>query len=150
VTERILDLAAAAKIARRVNLDDVYVATISARRYDVEPNQELTPILTDSYECTQVNNQLKVVCSHGLKAASGSTPIADIHVDLNLIYEIVGEEPIDHKDLAGFADANGAYHSWPFIREILNTLTLKMGLPAFILPALIVNSKPPVLRKDRE
>ena len=39
-------------------------------------------------------------------------------------------------DLSQFAQANGAYHSWPFVRETIYGLTSRMGFPPYTLPVL--------------
>jgi len=137
MADRTLDLVAASRVARRVNLTDVYVVEATAKRHRSHSDSALKPDLNDSYKCTRrTDNKLEILCRHHLKAASGADPIAEIQIDLNLIYEIAGTDSLDETDLSAFADANGAYNSWPFIREFLNSLTLRLGLPAFVLPTL--------------
>lgn len=144
MSERVLDLAAAARIARRVNLNEIFVVTVSAKRHE-SPKNELQSALTDAYEFTRAENKLQIHCHHDLHASSANEPVADLHVDLNLVYDIIGVEPINDNDLGAFANANGAYHSWPFIREIFHSLTVRMGLPPFVLPPLLVISPKPQL-----
>jgi len=129
-----------------VNLTDVYVVEATAKRHRSHSDSALKPDLDDSYTCTRrTDNKLEILCRHHLKAASGADPIAEIQIDLNLIYDIVaGTESIDETDLSAFADANGAYNSWPFIREILHSMTLRLGLPAFVLPTLRMANTPKI------
>ncbi len=142
MAERVLDLAAAAKVARRVQLSDVYVAALSAKRHD-HPESAITPQLTDVYEVSRVEDKLQVLCRHHLQRATEDNRATEIDVSLHLIYDIIGTDPINENDLPAFADANGAYHSWPFVREIYNSMTLRLGLPAFVLPTLLVVSPTP-------
>jgi hypothetical protein len=144
VPEREANLAAAFKVARRAKLSDVVVTAVTAKRHG-DLNGKIEPLLTDQYEVVErEETRLKILCRHSLEAASADRPVAEIHVDLNLIYDLNAGEPIDDSDLLAFANANGAYNSWPFIREVFNSLTLRLGLPGFILPSLLlVNPKPP-------
>ena len=144
MSERALNLPAAARIARRVQLSDVYVAELSAKRPDSPPTT-LTPELTDTYEVHRIADKLQVLCRHRLQLqqATEDNHAAEIDVALHLIYDIIGSDPVNEDDLSAFANANGAYHSWPFIREIYNSMTLRLGLPAFVLPTLLVVSPAP-------
>ncbi|MGA8642464.1 hypothetical protein [Candidatus Binatus sp.] len=142
--EREANLAAAFKVARRAKLTDIVVTAITAKR-NGELSGKIEPQLSDRYEILAgEENKLKILCRHSLEAASADQPVAEIHVDLNLIYDLAAGDPINEADLVAFANANGAYNSWPFIREMFNCLTLRLGLPGFVLPSLLlVNPKPP-------
>lgn len=142
--EREANLAAAFKVARRAKLSDVVVTAVTAKRYG-DLNGKIEPLLKDEYEVVgREESKLKILCRHSLEAASDDQQVAEIHVDINLIYDLTAGEPINDTDLAAFANANGAYNSWPFIREMFNCLTLRLGLPGFILPSLLlINPKAP-------
>lgn len=137
------NLAAAARIARRVELRDVCIQEMSAKRHGVA-KESLSPELSDRYELKKEDSKLEILCHHHLKATSAGDEVAEITVLLKLIYEIgATAEPINEADLPIFADANGAYHSWPFVREIYHSLTSRMGLPPFVLPVLrLINVVP--------
>ena len=149
--EREADLAAAFRVARCAKLSDVVVTAITAKRLG-DLNGQLEPLLTDQYEIlAREETKLKILCRHSLAAASSDQAVAEISVDLNLTYELTPGQPLDDKDLVAFANANGAYNSWPFIREMFNSLTLRLGLPGFILPSLLlVTPKPPEPPKPSE
>jgi preprotein translocase subunit SecB len=135
VAERALNLVAAAKIARRVNLIDVRVDEISAKRLD-DPTTEMEAELTDSYAPKKTDSTLEILCNHHMKAVSAGDCVAEIQVSMRLVYGISGTEPVDDDDLPAFAAANGAYHSWPFVREMYYSLTSRLGLPPFVLEVM--------------
>jgi hypothetical protein len=141
--ERESNLQAAFKVARRAKLNDVVVREITAKRYD-KLDGELQPQLSDEYQVvSHEENKLEILCRHHLEAASSETRIAEIHIDLILAYDLAAGDPFNDSDLSAFANANGAYNSWPFIREMFNSLTLRLGLPAFVLPTLLLVSPKP-------
>ena len=58
-----------------------------------------------------------------------------------VLYGLKGDDPPDDNDLRHFADANGRYHTWPFVRETVVSLTGKMGYRPYVLPALSFSPK---------
>ena len=141
--ERESNLQAAFKVARRAKLSDIFVTEITAKRHG-KLDGKLQPVLTDEYSiASQDESNLVILCRHNLEAASADTPIAEIRIDLNLVYDLAAGDPIDEAEVSAFANANGAYNSWPFVREMFNSLTLRLGLPAFVLPTLLLVSPKP-------
>lgn len=138
--ERESNLQAAFKVARRATLNDVLVTEIKAKRYG-KLDGELHPQLSDEYQVvSNENNKLEILCRHHLGAASADTPIAELDIDLILVYDLAAGDALEDSDVNAFANANGAYNSWPFIREMFNSLSLRLGLPAFVLPTLLLVS----------
>jgi preprotein translocase subunit SecB len=67
------------------------------------------------------------------------------------VYALKSKEPLADEDVAQFADANSTLHSWPFVREFLNTLTSRMGFPPFTLGVMhFVPMKPAPEKKDTQ
>jgi preprotein translocase subunit SecB len=143
-TPRKVDLAAVARIARRVDLRDIRlseIAAASARR--VQGNLE--PDL--SHECEairlEIPNLFEVVCRYRFSVKTGGSEVASAMFRYVLLYELEGDEDIPEEGLSDFAFANGTYHSWPFVRQLLYDLTAKMGYPPYTLPVLKFNPKAP-------
>jgi hypothetical protein len=42
-----------------------------------------------------------------------------------------------------FADLNGVFNAWPYFREFVQSATVRMGLPAFVVPVLRLNRGKP-------
>lgn len=151
--EREANLQAAYRVARRAKLSDVFVSSINAKRLSdsVIDGAAIKPQFSDEYEVvSQEENRLCIRCRHRLEATMDDSNIAEILIDLNLIYDLVAGEPIDDADLREFANANGAYNSWPFVREAYQSLTLRLGLPGYVLPTLLLVTPKPTASKAAE
>jgi hypothetical protein len=138
--EREANLQAAFKVAKRATLSDIIITGINAKRF-AKLDGELKPQLSDEYRVqSKEESKLEILCHHHLGAATADTKIADFDLEFTLVYDLAGGDPLVDSDLEAFANANGAYNSWPFAREMFNSLSLRLGLPAFVLPTLLLVS----------
>lgn len=147
--ERLVDFAAAGRVANRVELKTIRVTDVFAK---CEPKitVPLEPTLT--VECSLVSHDagtLEVACNYRFLAQAAGEQAAEATVRYLLVFEVHGSEPFADNDLSEFAEANGTLHSWPFIREFLHGLTSRMGYPAYTLPVFHFKPKPPT-KKDAE
>lgn len=127
------DLAAAARISRRVEFRDIRLSEISAS----SPGKALGPLQpTIEHHCTphHEGDLLEVLCSYQIRVMSGEDQALAAQFNYLISYGLLGEEPVDAADLEHFASANGTYHSWPFVRQLLFDLTARMGYPPYNLP----------------
>ena len=138
-----LDFVAAARVSRRVELSVLRLTTVLLAAKDVAgtnldysgvqhkiPRREVTP-----------EGRIEVECAYKFTFASEGNADLDLLLSYFLVYSLHGDEPVDDNDLQHFADANGRYHSWPFAREMVASLTSKMGGAPCILPALSFNPR---------
>lgn len=150
--ERTVDLAAVNRVAKRVELKGVRLAGITA---NCDPRALGASLLPDvNLECKLGNHNetnLEVVCDYTFIAKSESTQAIHSEIKYLLSYKINGSESAAAADLAEFANANGALHSWPFVRELLYGLTSRMGFPPYTLPVMHFNtiSPPATASKDK-
>lgn len=141
-----LDMAAVARISRRVDLVDVRLAHVLANQEgSEEPSGPLMPEFSHQHDVVfHDSGHLVVASKYDFVGKKGEARLAHIEATYRLSYAIAGDDPVATEDLAPFATANGAYHSWPFVRELLHNLTARMGLPAFTLPVMsFLPPKPP-------
>lgn len=133
-----IDLAAAARIARRVDLKDIRLTSLSGTRTAVSGGKNtLVPRYEHDCKPLTVSSELiEVSCDYRFKVFAADAELAAVGLTYHLTYELRGEEPTDEADVLQFAQANGAYHSWPFAREAIYGLTAKMGFPPYTLPVL--------------
>ena len=143
ITEAV-DMVAVARVSRRIDLRAVRLAEIHATlKSDVALQDSLKPSFEHSCVPTKVENgEIEVACSYSFKVRSSNIKVAEANILYHLTYKLFGDDPADESDIEQFAHANGAYHSWPFVRETLNSLTSKMGLPPYNLPVLSFRPKP--------
>jgi hypothetical protein len=140
-----LDLIAASRIARRVDLREIRLTECAATLHsDGARLARLVP--TYEHECTPAKVEADVIevnCSYQFKVTSDDADLAEARLTYRIVYAVLGDAPVDPADIAQFAKANGAYHSWPFVRETIFGLTSKMGFPPYTLPVLVYKPKPP-------
>jgi preprotein translocase subunit SecB len=139
-----IDLAAAARISRRVDLREIRLVGISAT-CQTGPKQSGRLQPTYGHSCVPVKSEdgmLEVACSYHFKVHSAEKELAEASMTYHIFYKLVGDEPTEPSDIDHFARANGAYHSWPFVRETIFSLTSKMGFPPYTLPVLSFQARP--------
>lgn len=61
---------------------------------------------------------------------------------VRLVYRFSAGVPA-RADLAEFAKLNGMYNAWPYLREIVQSMTLRMGISPLVLP--MFRAKSPLL-----
>jgi hypothetical protein len=79
---------------------------------------------------------------HTFKVSSADAELADANMTYRVVYKLLGEEPAEPSGIEHFARANGAYHTWPFVRETIYSLTARMGFPPYTLPVLSFLPRP--------
>jgi hypothetical protein len=57
-------------------------------------------------------------------------------VEFHLSYRIDSFEGISDDHLDAFGKMNGIYNAWPYLREYVQSMTTRVGLPALTLPVL--------------
>jgi preprotein translocase subunit SecB len=149
--DRTVDLAAVNRVAKRVELKGVRLAEISAtcdpkvHGPSLIPAVDLDCKLGDHSEST-----LEVICNYTFAAESEGIQAIQSTIIYLLLYEISGSESSSPEDLAEFARANGALHSWPFVRELLYGLTSRMGYPPYTLPVMHFNVTKPSAKTEKK
>lgn len=142
MAEKLIDFAAAGRVATRVELKDIRVVDVSAK---CNPKIKGTLEPTLNFECRVAGREsaaLEIVCDYQFSARVGEAQVAEAVIKYLLMYEIKGSEPVVEEDLAEFAVGNGTLHSFPFVREFLHGLTSRMGYPPYILPVFHFKPKP--------
>lgn len=137
-----MDFAAAGRVANRVELKVVRVSELSAK---CNPKVMGTLEPTLEHDCRIAGreaNTLEIACDYRFAARIGQTQVAEAAITYLLLYQLQGSEPLSDADVAQFAVSNGTLHSWPFVRELLYSLTSKMGYPPYSLGVVHFKPKP--------
>lgn len=145
-----LDLAAAARVAKRVELREIRLSEISAKSlvaYHGPLHPEVHHVCTPA---THDVNVIEVQCSYDFVVKSEGEDVARAEFKYLLSYDVVGDAPVEEADLEHFAYANGTYHSWPFVRQLVFDLTSRMGYPPYTLPVFQFNPKPKEAQVQQE
>lgn len=136
-----VDLSRASRIARRVELNNIIMMSLNAGIENWVQGGTLYPVVSPACGATVHGSTVTVTCRYSFEARSGEQKVAGADISYLLIYDLLGDEACDEGDLKHFANANGIYHSWPFLRQTLFDLTVKMDLPPFKLPVMYFGSR---------
>lgn len=133
--ERKVDFAAVARIARRVDLRNIRLVDMSAKLLSEDLAQESLSASTDVSSGHDLKaGVLSVDCQYSFDVASGGKPVAQVNATYRILYEVKGPEQAAEADLSEFAFANGTYHSWPFLRQLVFDFTARIGFAPYTLP----------------
>ena len=139
-----VDIVAASRIARRVDLQKIHLTEIKATCVSgAGAKGPLKP--TYEYHCFPVKvdaGNIEIGCTYKFHVSSQETELANANMTYHLVYKLFGDEPTDEGDIEHFAHANGTYHSWPFVRELIFGLTSRMGFPPYTLPVMSFLPRP--------
>jgi hypothetical protein len=139
--ERTVDFAAISRVAKTADLTDVRLLSINAKCNPANASSLRSKIDLDCKPGDYSPNKLEVFCEYSFVGLSGEARIIEATISYALTYTLAGSEEPSESDLVEFARANGALHSWPFVRAALHGLTSKMGYPSYILPTLHFRAK---------
>ena len=148
--ESTFDLIAAARVSRRVNLETIRLTeVIFTLEKEGSGELELTlchPVVGDPKP--PENGRVTVHCNYTFSFEHEGVLACSLSLAYSILYSLTGTEPTDPNDLGHFANANGRYHTWPFAREMVTSLTAKAGYAAYVLPVL--SFSPKVEKTDEE
>ena len=63
-------------------------------------------------------------------------PLVSIETKFELQYRLPEGFHVDSQTLTAFAETNGIYNAWPYWREFVQSMFVRMGLPPLALPLL--------------
>jgi hypothetical protein len=135
----------ASPVAASVNLESIFIEECSARR--------TVEAFTDS-EKTQIHVALKeaaigrpeegktfyVFLSYSLRAydklepAESDPPAVEITCRFVLAYSIPTFEGLSDENLIAFGRTSGVFSAWPYWREFVHSMSLRLSIPPIILP----------------
>jgi hypothetical protein len=64
----------------------------------------------------------------------GPTTTLSLQAAFDLLYELPKAKDFSAAALSHFANVNGVYNAWPYWRELVQSITVRMGLPPVVLP----------------
>lgn len=143
-TDDSIDLVAASRIAKRVDIREIRLTDLSmSMKAEASNISRLVPTHEHSCAAERVEGDtIEVSCAYTFKVRSNDVALAEASMTYRIVYTLIGDEAPERSDVDQFARANGAYHSWPFARQEIFSLTSKMGFPPYTLPVLVYKPKP--------
>lgn len=139
------DMAAVARIASRVELRGIRLVELAfTTKKFVAHGTALEPsIETDCVPLPSDKGSINVSCGFNFMIRSTGEEVAESKIKYLIQYKLNGEEAPTEQELIAFSAVNGAYHAWPFVRELVFNLTARMGYQPFTLPVLSFHAPKP-------
>lgn len=125
-------------VSDRVELIDVRIIK-SMFEMTPEVNQGKKNVATDRKVNLQVDKEkelLIVVIDFDLKASveGVSSPVITIAVSFLLAYRLRNFNELTDESYRSFAELNAVFNIWPYWREFVQNVTVRMGLPPLTMP----------------
>jgi hypothetical protein len=137
-------MAAVARIASRVELQGIRLFELVFTTKKIVPyGSPLEPSI--DHDCVPMPSEkgtVEVNCGFTFVIRSAGEEVAESKFKYLIRYKLSGEEVPNDQDLIAFSAVNGSYHAWPFVRELIFSLTSRMGFAPFTLPVLYLHAKP--------
>jgi len=131
-------------VARHVELQSVSLAaanlTSSIDPVAVPDTLELSNKYRARYEKRVTDTTrvyVRVECdfeAHDPSRGETSDPIVRLNATFLLVYGIAAGADYPEDGLEHFASLNGAYNAWPYWRELVQTVTGRVGLAGVVMP----------------
>ena|SRR5208282_717235 len=93
---------------------------------------------TDGFVVTATITVRFAIKGGGRKAAGRETTPLSLQAGFDLSYAVPHAKKFSATDLTRFANVNGVYNAWPYWRELVQSISVRMGLPALVLPVFRV------------
>jgi preprotein translocase subunit SecB len=78
-------------------------------------------------------HRLRVIGKYKSKSTSDEPPLL-IEAVYRAQYQLTGKHEVSQRDLAAFAQTISLLHVWPYWRELVQSMTTRMGLPPLTIP----------------
>lgn len=141
------DFGLAQSIAKDVNLVSVtlFSADLDSRVDPLRPPLELQlehgyraryELRTKAPEHVYVFIDFKFEAVPAQEADEPSKDVLSLTATYLAVYELPTANERDEKALQYFAQLNGTYNVWPYWRELVQTVTGRVGLASFVVPVL--------------
>lgn len=134
-----IDVVAYKKFIEKVNLTDIRLKGLNVSDVNYEAAKEQLTVELD-YEVEEVlkkNEILEVITKFSAKVSQESETDEEvafvIKFEFSLIYTIEELDKFDDDCVNLFVNMNIPINVWPYAREMISSLTTKMGFPALII-----------------
>lgn len=147
----------AAAIARYVEINDVQLNSLSASmfvsreeffRTEVGQIQQEKTVRTSFHEATSsIHVEIFFVALLAGRSSEPGSEMKDlVRIEctflLSYLFQVQGGPPENERDsyFKAFGDLNGVYNAWPYLRELVQATSTRMGLPPVTLPVHRANT----------
>lgn len=128
-------------VSDRVLLQNIVLKSLSCQGEDEYPaNGEIGVKFKANY---QRKENILLVNVHGcVEAWEQGQPdkkVVKIDAEFKIFYSGENLNELPDEDFNAFAKTNGVYNAWPYLRELAQSLSVRLGAPIITIPLLRVN-----------
>jgi|GEM_PF-1049528 len=129
----------AAPVSARVQIEQVILAETTARRRPLfaKPPAELSLAVTVETKTLKEDRVVQVFPRFtliGRDGPGGAEEMLRIEALFVIRYRVATLDGITEENIDAFGKMNGIYNVWPYWREFVQSMTVRMGLPPLTMP----------------
>lgn len=132
--------AALARIVAEVELEDVQLVDATVHRQRGAPVGPLHVVVAPTAKVRDVLEDGRFDLEVGIRVTASADDAREPHIEISmsfaLQYRMEGGARASKEELKEFAAGNGVFNAWPYARELVHSLTTRMGLRPLILPVM--------------
>ncbi len=146
-------------VSDRVQIQNVLIIESHAKRGEDEAfagvgfNHKITGVeFSKEEETGEMGVQITIVLAATKDGKVQRDPALLLMAKLMLNYKISSFEGLTDENLRAFANTNGVFNAWPYWREFVQNMTVRMGLPPVVAPVFRIRdvAPPPPAGEPRE
>lgn len=137
-TEEHVQRRLAARVGGRADLLDLRIRRIHAELHRPAAEAPFSFNLEVSPSISRADDKLAVysVAYDFSSKDSQEQLVLDGTIELSLLYQLAPDADVSDQELAAFGQVSVLFTAYPYLREILHSLTGRMGLPPLILDVM--------------
>ena len=126
-----------ADFVRKTFLKSIYLKSIEANAIHPFDGKAITAEIKNYTYSTEISgNGFSVMQSIDFEGKfSDGTVAFEIKLSQIIQYVVTDEGLMDEKFVEEYVKLSSVIHGWPYLREHISSLLLRMGYPPFLLPA---------------
>jgi preprotein translocase subunit SecB len=128
-----------AEVIPKVEVRDIRVTGLTCALKSLPESSQVAVTLGNKVEAAQLEDNVLVVRVHysiTAKVQEAATDFMAMSVTFQLTYEGEKLNEIDEEKWTSFADVNAVFNSWAYLRELVQSISSRMGIPPLMLPLL--------------
>jgi preprotein translocase subunit SecB len=128
------------ELINNIEIETVNLKDLTVKRANYNNDQKNIEISVKHGICSyqRVGDIFSVEIKFNIEGVTEEEKVLSIEFILELIYEIDSSYAFEEDYFELFTTNNVPVNAWPYARELVSNLTLRMGLAALVLPVLKV------------
>lgn len=133
-----VDLRAASRISSRVQIGGIRL--VEAGGVSPTPGSPPQADVAAQYGATVVQapdseGEFRVHARVRVRdATSDAKPVFLVHATFEILYRLKPGDEVSEHELQSFAQINAVFNAWPYFREFVHMMMMRMDLPPLVIP----------------